>query len=74
MQREPKIYRKIHDDVFKKASVGSGKYQCACCGKVFDNKFYLQIDHIQPMNKGGKTVLENLQVLCRSCNAQKSDK
>ena len=74
MQREPKIYRKIHDDVFKNASVGGGKYKCACCGKVFDSKYYLQIDHIKPMNKGGKTLMENLQVLCRPCNAKKSDK
>jgi 5-methylcytosine-specific restriction endonuclease McrA len=31
------------------------------------------VDHIMPMNKGGKTVPENLQILCRSCNARKSD-
>ena len=34
----------------------------------------LTIDHIIPLNKGGKTIPENLQVLCRKCNASKSDK
>lgn len=73
MQREPKMYNKLHDEVFKKAKTEDGKYQCAICGRKFDTKFYLQIDHITPMNKGGKTVLENLQCLCRSCNSRKSD-
>ena len=31
-------------------------------------------DHILPWSKGGKTVLENLQMLCRRDNALKSDK
>ena len=31
-------------------------------------------DHVVPWSKGGKTVPENLQMLCRRCNATKSDK
>ena len=31
-------------------------------------------DHIVPWSKGGKTVPENLQMLCRRCNAVKSDR
>lgn len=30
-------------------------------------------DHIVPWSKGGKTVSENLQMLCRRCNAVKSN-
>ena len=32
-----------------------------------------QIDHIKPMSKGGLTVRDNLQLLCRHCNLTKSD-
>ena len=34
----------------------------------------LQIDHIIPVAKGGKTVPSNLQVLCSKCNGAKKDK
>jgi 5-methylcytosine-specific restriction endonuclease McrA len=40
---------------------------CVTCGSVDD----LTADHIVPARHGGKTVLENLQCLCRSCNARK---
>ena len=74
MQKEPKLYRKLHDEVFKKARTSDGNFKCANCGRTFNSKFYLQIDHIVPMNKGGKSVLENLQCLCRNCNSIKNDK
>lgn len=34
----------------------------------------LEIDHIRPISKGGKTIPENLQVLCWKCNQEKSNK
>jgi hypothetical protein len=40
---------------------------CQWCGS--ENK--LEFDHIIPVSKGGKTVFENLQPLCKTCNLQK---
>jgi len=49
------------------------KDRCELCGISRQEKA-LDIDHIIPVNKGGKTVIENLQALCYTCNSQKSDK
>lgn len=42
-------------------------YRCLVCTSHID----LCCDHIHPESKGGKTVLDNLQTLCRSCNSKK---
>ena len=44
--------------------------RCAACGQ----RGKLEIDHIKPLSKGGSNYPRNLQLLCRSCNAQKTDK
>ena len=45
---------------------------CAICGKPFDIN-EMHADHITPWSKGGQTILENCQILCRDCNLKKSD-
>ena len=44
---------------------------CPICNKKYE---FTQMhgDHIKPWHTGGKTVLENLQMLCRDCNLKKS--
>ncbi len=49
-------------------------YTCQICGKYMPDGVGLQIDHIVPVAKKGKTVPSNLQVLCSKCNGRKSDK
>ena len=49
------------------------KHKCVKCGKEFDFE-EMQADHIMPWSKGGKTIPENCQMLCKLCNATKSDK
>ena len=69
----PDLEKKIRAEVFEKSKDKEGYYTCAVCTKKAKNRIYFQIDHIVPMNKGGKTKIENLQVLCRKCNGAKSD-
>jgi len=47
--------------------------RCESCGITNDKKA-LEVDHIVPRNKGGSDDLSNLQALCYSCNAMKSDR
>lgn len=46
---------------------------CALCGCTKDTR-PLDVDHIIPCSKGGKTVYENLQALCSKCNRSKNNK
>jgi len=71
---DPKYEKKLRDDAFKASMTKAGYYVCAKCGLKSKNKIPFQVDHIKPLNKGGKTVADNLQILCRNCNAMKGDK
>lgn len=60
------------EDHVKKAIYEKQQGKCKHC----DNEFPLSkmhADHIKPWSLGGKTVPENCQILCQSCNAKKSD-
>ena len=45
-------------------------YRCRYCGRTGRN---LEIDHIKPIAKGGKSTYDNLQTLCAYCNKEKGD-
>ena len=51
-------------------------YTCRICGNSthVEPNLLLEIDHIIPVSKGGRTVEDNLQTLCWKCNRSKSDK
>jgi 5-methylcytosine-specific restriction endonuclease McrA len=51
------------------AAVERNGGRCVECGGNFD----LQYDHILPFALGGATTVENLQLLCSTCNQEKSD-
>ena len=50
------------------------KFCCQVCGRTSKRDgVRMVIDHIFPWEKGGQTVLDNLQVLCEDCNLGKSN-
>lgn len=63
-RREP-IPQHVRSEVWRR---DAGK--CVSC----DGQSQLQFDHIIPVSKGGATTVSNLQILCRGCNLEKSNK
>ncbi|MCC9175467.1 HNH endonuclease [Arthrobacter sp. zg-Y179] len=59
---------RIPDDV-KQYVLTRDSGRCQGCGSADD----IQYDHIIPVSKGGSSNVENLQILCGSCNRFKSD-
>jgi 5-methylcytosine-specific restriction endonuclease McrA len=61
-------------EVFSKCN-----YRCVACGYTNDdhNIDYgqnLHLDHITPVSKKGLTKVNNMQLLCRSCNSKKGNR
>ena len=49
------------------------KQRCALCGITAKDRM-LDVDHILPLSRGGKSTEDNLQVLCSKCNRSKGNK
>jgi hypothetical protein len=60
-----KVTNKIRFAVYQRDG-----HRCCKCGN--DNN--LEIDHIIPISKGGKSNMDNLQTLCHSCNVEKGSR
>ena len=65
--------KELRDNAFAASMDANGNYVCAKCGRADKSRVFFQVDHIRPMSKGGKTIPENLQILCRACNGKKGD-
>ncbi len=59
-------------DAQKEAACERQNGLCDICRNDFD-LMEMQGDHIIPWSRGGKTLPDNLQMLCPLCNRQKSD-
>ena len=60
------------DNRMKRSAYERQKGICKKCGKHFELE-QMEADHITPWSRGGKTISENCQMLCRDCNRRKSD-
>ncbi len=65
-RRERATLRARHERWHQKLSDDFGK-GCANCGATES----LVLDHIIPIAKGGRSALDNLQLLCAECNRLK---
>lgn len=61
-----KVSNELRQEIFERDG-----YTCVNCGST--KKESLEIDHIMPISKGGKTEPGNLQTLCRNCNIRKGN-
>lgn len=64
-----KRYRSVSSRAKQQVVVRQG-YKCAGCGDLLE--MTRQIDHIDPLWRGGSNASGNLQALCPNCHARKS--
>lgn len=67
---EKKLNIRIFTDSQKRSAYEKQEGICALCKNHFDFE-EMEGDHIIPWSKGGKTIPENLQMICKSCNRSK---
>lgn len=48
-------------------------YRCQYCGNNFEEK-YLNMDHVIPKDRGGRTSWENIVTSCIKCNSRKANR
>jgi hypothetical protein len=62
------------NDLYKnnKWKMQGGNY-CWYCGKQVASRDELTADHIFPRSKGGDSSLDNLALVCKSCNSSKNN-
>ncbi len=68
MAKRESLSKKIRFEVFKRDS-----FSCQYCGRKSPNVI-LEVDHINPVKRGGKNDIMNLITSCFDCNRGKSDR
>lgn len=70
---ESKLGLRAFGEDVREAKYAEQNGECPICHNHFDID-EMEADHIIPWSKGGKTILENCQMLCMKCNRTKSGK
>lgn len=68
-EEHAKVTRAMRYDVLRRDG-----FRCVKCGRGREDGVKLHVDHIKPVSRGGKSVLNNLQTLCEDCNCGKGNK
>ena len=71
-QKDGSCLRSASQDTRKEVIKRDG-LRCRYCGKEL-KECEIQIDHVIPFSKGGKTTIDNLVVSCQPCNRKKFNK
>lgn len=70
LPHSPKRERRLMTPKLRHQVLERDGFRCCHCG-ASPKERRLEVDHIHPVSKGGRTTLDNLQTLCRLCNAGK---
>jgi len=72
-----KAYRegrwRIHDLLKNNIAKIQSPDVCWYCGKKVENPKELTVDHIIPRSKGGDNSMDNIFLVCKTCNSSKRD-
>lgn len=68
-EEHAKVTRAMRYDVLRRDG-----FRCVKCGRGGEDGVKLHVDHIKPVSRGGKSVMDNLQTLCEDCNCGKGNK
>ena len=66
--------RKLMTPSLRTSILKRDHYTCVLCGATREHGAELNVDHIIPVARGGRTEYNNLQTLCWSCNQAKKAK
>ena len=75
--RVRRALRRALGNVTKKTRVQlleAQKYRCQFCAESFTEENPPHMDHILPVSRGGRSDVDNLQMLCARCNMEKGAK
>lgn len=70
---EKYLHLRQFSDGLKQTAYENQEGKCNICKKYFKLE-EMDADHIIPWSKGGETTKSNLQMLCKKCNREKSNK